>query len=150
MIWYSPQGGGPVFPKRTDGSGLPTYVQSETTYTQPYLTGGGQAIMDGPTYHRSKVDVNSGVAWPAYWDNKWFIGDQSNANNRVAVTVDPDTARDGGRPGVRRGPARDHPGAAATAAPSSSPGWTPSSARTARSTCSTTAAASSACTATRS
>ena len=25
MIWYSPQGGGPVYPERTDGSGLPTY-----------------------------------------------------------------------------------------------------------------------------
>jgi hypothetical protein len=89
MIWYSPQGGGPVFPKRADGSGIPTYVQSETTYTQPYLKGGGQAIMDGPTYHRSEVNTDSGVAWPAYWDNKWFIGDQSNPNNRVAVTVNP-------------------------------------------------------------
>ncbi|MFG3714260.1 ThuA domain-containing protein [Micromonospora sp. NPDC047730] len=89
MIWYSPQGGGPVYPKRTDGSGLPTYQAGEETFTQPYLKGGGQAIMDGPTYQREKVNVDSGVAWPAYWDNKWFIGDQSNANNRVAVTVDP-------------------------------------------------------------
>ncbi|MER5338544.1 ThuA domain-containing protein [Micromonospora sp. NPDC002717] len=89
MIWYSPQGGGPVYPKRTDGSGLPTYQVGQETFTQPYLKGGGQAIMDGPTYQREKVDVDSGVAWPAYWDNKWFIGDQSNANNRVAVTVDP-------------------------------------------------------------
>ncbi|MFC3505514.1 ThuA domain-containing protein [Micromonospora krabiensis] len=89
MIWYSPDGGGPVFPKRTDGSGLPTYVAADATYTQPYLRGGGQAIMSGPTYHRDRVDTNSGVAWPAYWDDKWFIGDQSNANNRVAVTVDP-------------------------------------------------------------
>ncbi|GIF62739.1 hypothetical protein Ais01nite_07740 [Asanoa ishikariensis] len=98
MIWYSPQGGGPVFPKRTDGSGLPTYVQSETTYTQPYLSGGGQAIMDGPTYHHENVDANSGVAWPEYWDNKWFIGDESNGNNRVAISVNPDTARDAGAP----------------------------------------------------
>ena len=45
--------------------------------------------MSGPTYHRSLVNTNSGVAWPAYWDNKWFIGDESNAQNRVAVTVDP-------------------------------------------------------------
>ncbi|GAA4715225.1 ThuA domain-containing protein [Phytohabitans rumicis] len=98
MIWYSPQGGGPVFPKRADGSGLPTYVQSESTYTQPYLTGGGQAIMDGPTYHRSEVDTGSGVAWPAYWDNKWFIGDESNSNNRIAVTVDPGTVDHAGAP----------------------------------------------------
>ncbi|MEU7799083.1 ThuA domain-containing protein [Micromonospora arborensis] len=89
MIWYSPDGGGPVFPERTDGSGLPTYVAADATYTQPYLRGGGQAIMSGPTYHRELVDTNSGVAWPEHWDGKWFIGDQSNATNRVAVTVDP-------------------------------------------------------------
>jgi glucose/arabinose dehydrogenase/type 1 glutamine amidotransferase len=94
MIWYSPQGGGPVYPKRDDGSGLPTYKAGDETFTQPYLRGGGQAIMNGPTYHRSQVDTNSGVAWPAYWDNKWFIGDESNANNRVAVTVDPKNVKD--------------------------------------------------------
>ncbi|MDQ7909465.1 ThuA domain-containing protein [Phytohabitans sp. ZYX-F-186] len=98
MIWYSPQGGGPVFPERSDGSGIPTYVQSQSTYTMPYLTGGGQAVMDGPTYHRSNVDTNSGVAWPAYWDDKWFIGDQSNGNNRVAITVNPDTVAQAGAP----------------------------------------------------
>ena len=52
MIWYSPDGGGPVFPTRTDGSGIPTYNAADATYTQPYLRGGGQAIMSGPTYHR--------------------------------------------------------------------------------------------------
>ncbi|TDC40121.1 DUF1080 domain-containing protein [Micromonospora sp. 15K316] len=88
MIWYSPQGGGPVFPKRTDGSGLPTYEPGDETFTEPYLKGGGQAIMDGPTYQRENVDTTSGVAWPEYWDDKWFIGDQSNASNRIAVTVD--------------------------------------------------------------
>jgi PKD repeat protein/type 1 glutamine amidotransferase len=89
MIWFSPQGGGPVYPKRTDGSGLPTYVLGQETFTEPYFRGGSQAIMDGPTYHRSQVDTNSGVAWPAYWEDKWFIGDESNAQNRAAVTVDP-------------------------------------------------------------
>ncbi len=89
MIWYSPGGGGPVFPDRADGSGLPTYNAADATYTQPYLRGGGQAVMSGPTYHRDRVDTSSGVAWPVYWDDKWFLGDQSNANNRVAVTVDP-------------------------------------------------------------
>ncbi|MGH3387980.1 MAG: ThuA domain-containing protein [Actinomadura sp.] len=88
MIWYSPLGGGPVYPKRTDGSGLPTYKLGDETFTEPYLKGGCQAVMDGPTYHRSEVDTNSGVAWPAYWENKWFIGDECNPNNRVAVTVD--------------------------------------------------------------
>ncbi|MFY1638023.1 ThuA domain-containing protein [Solwaraspora sp. WMMB335] len=89
MIWYSPQGGGPVFPIRTDGSGLPSYVPGEETFTRPYLRGGGQAVMNGPTYHRSEIDQDSPVAWPEYWDGKWFIGDQSNSGNRVAVTVDP-------------------------------------------------------------
>ncbi|MBY8874243.1 ThuA domain-containing protein [Micromonospora sp. PLK6-60] len=98
MIWYSPQGGGPVYPKRADGSGLPTYELGDETFTEPYLKGGGQAIMDGPTYQREQVDTTSGVAWPEYWDNKWFIGDQSNANNRIAVTVDPKNVPKQGRP----------------------------------------------------
>ncbi|MEV0889861.1 ThuA domain-containing protein [Promicromonospora sp. NPDC050262] len=96
MIWYSPSGGGPVFPEGENG--IPSYVDEEATYTLPYLRGGGQAVMDGPTYHRSEVDTDSGVAWPAYWDNKWFIGDQSNASNRIAVTVNPDTVEEAGPP----------------------------------------------------
>lgn len=98
MIWYSPQGGGPVFPEREDGSGIPTYVTEDATYTWPYVKGGGQAVMSGPTYYSSEVDTNSGVAWPSYWDGKWFIGDQSNANNRIAVTVDPATVEEGAPP----------------------------------------------------
>jgi glucose/arabinose dehydrogenase/type 1 glutamine amidotransferase len=96
MIWYSPDGGGPVFPAGEDG--VPTYEADEATYTQPYLRGGGQAIMNGPTYHRSEVDTGSGVAWPEHWDNKWFLGDQSNSNNRVAVTVNPDKVEEAGAP----------------------------------------------------
>ncbi|MEU8819804.1 ThuA domain-containing protein [Actinoplanes sp. NPDC048796] len=88
MIWYSPDGGGPVFPAR-DASGVPSYKAAEATYTQPYLRGGGQAVMSGPTYHRNLVTANSTVAWPSYWNDKWLIGDQSNSANRVAVTVDP-------------------------------------------------------------
>jgi PKD repeat protein/glucose/arabinose dehydrogenase/type 1 glutamine amidotransferase len=87
MIWYSPDGGGPVFPLRENG--IPSYKAAEATYTQPYLRGGGQAVMSGPTYHYDKVDAASGVAWPKYWDDKWLLGDQSNGANRVAVTVDP-------------------------------------------------------------
>lgn len=89
MIWYSPDGGGPVFPERPDGSGLPTYNAADATFTEPYLRGGCQAIMSGPTYHRNLVDTRSGVAWPEYWNDKWFIGDECNPANRVAVTVDP-------------------------------------------------------------
>jgi hypothetical protein len=90
-IWYSPQGGGPVYPFRA-GTKIPSYVESETTYTQPFFKGGGQAVMSGPTYRASQVEDDSDVAWPSYWEGKWLIGDQSNANNRVAVTVDPDEA----------------------------------------------------------
>lgn len=89
MIWYSPSGGGPVFPDREDGSGVPTYEEEDATYTQPWLRGGGQAIMSGPTYRQSQVDEDSDVAWPSYWEGKWLIGDQSNSNNRVAMTIDP-------------------------------------------------------------
>ncbi len=89
MIWYSPGGGGPVFPERADGSGVPTYTAADAVYTQPWLRGGGQAVMSGPTYHHDLADPASTVKWPEYWDEKWFIGDQSNAANRVAVTVDP-------------------------------------------------------------
>ncbi|GAA5145528.1 hypothetical protein GCM10023340_15010 [Nocardioides marinquilinus] len=91
MIWYSPQGGGPVFPERADGSGIPTYDIDDQTFTEPYLKGGGQAVMSGPTFRGADVDPASDVSWPSYWEGKWLIGDQSNANNRIAVTVDPDT-----------------------------------------------------------
>ena len=88
MIWYSPGGGGPVFPR--DENGIPSYDADEVVYTQPYLRGGGQAVMSGPTYRMSQVAEDSDVAWPEYWEGKWLIGDQSNSNNRVAVTPDPD------------------------------------------------------------
>lgn len=89
MVWYAPDGGGPVFPQRPDGSGIPTYNKADATYTEPYLKGGCQAIMNGPTYHRELVNANSGVAWPSYWNDKWFIGDECNPQNRIALTVDP-------------------------------------------------------------
>ncbi|WP_413452494.1 ThuA domain-containing protein [Georgenia phoenicis] len=88
MIWYSPGGGGPVFPR--DENGIPSYEEDEVTYTQPYLRGGGQAVMSGPTYRLSQVDEGSDIAWPEYWEGKWLIGDQSNSNNRVAITADPE------------------------------------------------------------
>jgi glucose/arabinose dehydrogenase/type 1 glutamine amidotransferase len=98
MIWYSPGGGGPVFPERQDGSGVPTYQKDDATYTEPYLKGGCQAIMPGPVYRRSEVDTDSGVAWPAHWDGKWFIGDECNPRNRVAVTLDPANVEKQGPP----------------------------------------------------
>ncbi len=88
MIWYAPEGGGPVFPRDEDG--IPSYESDEATYTQPYLRGGGQAVMSGPTYRTSQVAEDSDVAWPEYWEGKWLIGDQTSPNNRVAITPDPD------------------------------------------------------------
>ncbi|MGH3678758.1 MAG: ThuA domain-containing protein [Natronosporangium sp.] len=94
MIWYSPGGGGPVFPERSDGSGIPTYDADDATFTQPFFRGGCQAIMSGPTYHQSQINLDSGVAWPTYWEDKWFIGDECNSANRAAVTLDPDGIED--------------------------------------------------------
>lgn len=93
MIWYAPGGGGPVFPDRK-GSDVPTYKQEDATYTQPYLTGGCQAIMSGPTYHESQIDSDSPIAWPTYWEDKWIIGDECNSQNRVAVTLGPDSVEE--------------------------------------------------------
>ncbi|WP_407939611.1 ThuA domain-containing protein [Motilibacter aurantiacus] len=90
MIWYSPSGGGPVFPTReVDGRQIPTYDLKDVVHTQPYLRGGGQAVMSGPTYRQSQIDPNSTVKWPSYWEGKWLIGDYQSSGNRIAVTVDP-------------------------------------------------------------
>ncbi|WP_228760005.1 ThuA domain-containing protein [Pseudactinotalea sp. HY158] len=96
MIWYSPSGGGPDFPR--DENGIPSYEEDEATYSEPYLRGGGQAVMSGPTYRSSQVDSGSDIAWPEYWEGKWLIGDQSNPNNRMAITVDPDAVDEAAPP----------------------------------------------------
>jgi glucose/arabinose dehydrogenase/type 1 glutamine amidotransferase len=95
-IWYSPQGGGPEFTR--DANGIPIYDVAHQTLTEPYLPGGGgQAIMPGPMY-RYNAQSTSSVKWPQYWDGKWFIADESRPNTRVAVTMDPKTAPNGGAP----------------------------------------------------
>lgn len=96
MIWYAPSGGGPVFP--LDENGIPSYLEEEATYTQPYLQGGGQAVMSGPTYRMSQVDAGSEGAWPSYWEGKWLLGDQTSPTNRTAITVDPDAVDEQGAP----------------------------------------------------
>ena len=73
-------------------------MEEEATYTQPYLTGGGQAVMSGPTYRMSQVNADSDIAWPSYWEGKWFLGDQTSATNRTAITVDPETVDEQGAP----------------------------------------------------
>ncbi|MFG7941784.1 ThuA domain-containing protein [Streptomyces cacaoi] len=71
-IWYSPQGGGPDFPR--DENGVPSYALDEQELTLPWLKGGGQAAMNGPVY-RFDEDGDAPGKWPSYWDGKWFVGD---------------------------------------------------------------------------
>jgi glucose/arabinose dehydrogenase/PKD repeat protein/type 1 glutamine amidotransferase len=124
-VWYSPQGGGPDFARgpadpSTDSplfqqaaaepaepagpgadpaaAGIPIYDVAHQTLTQPYLPGGGgQAIMPGPMY-RFDPRSPSAAKWPAYWDGKWFIGDESRSATRVGLIMDPATAGSGGAP----------------------------------------------------
>ena len=95
-IWFSPQGGAPVYPRNAQG--VPSYETSEARYLLPWLTGGLQAVMDGPTY-RYDASSRSPVKWPRYWDGKWFIGNFMPINGpRHAVLMDPRTAAKGGLP----------------------------------------------------
>ncbi|WP_327233463.1 ThuA domain-containing protein [Streptomyces sp. NBC_01317] len=95
-IWYSPQGGGPDFPR--DANGVPSYKAEEGTFLLPWLKGGGQATMDGPVY-RYNAATATADAWPEYWDGKWFVGDFYDADNpRHAVLTDPKTVGKGGLP----------------------------------------------------
>ena len=92
-MWYSPQGGGPVFPR--GAGGVPSYDLAEQSLTQPYLNGGGaQAVMPGPLYRYDR-ESTSPVKWPEYWDGKWFIGDFYANRSRIAVILDPKTGADG-------------------------------------------------------
>ena len=50
------------------------------------------------------------VAWPAYWNDKWFIGDQSNAAEPGGGHGRPGRGAAAGPAAVRRVPAGDHPG----------------------------------------
>ncbi|WP_240662051.1 ThuA domain-containing protein [Streptomyces sp. WAC 06738] len=95
-IWYSPQGGGPDYPRNADG--VPSYNVDEAQYRLPWLKGGGQAAMTGPVY-RYDASSDSDVKWPEYWNDKWFVGDFYDGDQpRHAVVMDPDNAGDGGLP----------------------------------------------------
>ncbi|MDK1475757.1 ThuA domain-containing protein [Streptomyces sp. 549] len=95
-IWYSPQGGGPDFPR--NAAGVPSYELSQQTLLLPWLKGGGQAAMNGPVYRFDKNRAGDG-RWPAYWDGKWFVGDFYDGDQpRHAVVTDPRTLGEGGLP----------------------------------------------------
>ncbi|RBM14425.1 ThuA domain-containing protein [Streptomyces sp. PT12] len=95
-IWYSPQGGGPDYPR--DAEGVPSYELDDQELLLPWLTGGGQATMSGPLY-RYDEGTASDAAWPEYWDGKWLVGDFYDADQpRHAVVMDPGNAGNGGLP----------------------------------------------------
>ncbi|MGW4203620.1 ThuA domain-containing protein [Streptomyces sp. NPDC004726] len=95
-IWYSPQGGGPDFPR--DASGLPSYKLEEQKLLMPWLKGGGQATMNGPVYRFDAASAST-TKWPSYWDGKWFVGDFYDGDQpRHAVLTDPKTVGKGGIP----------------------------------------------------
>ncbi|WP_420855763.1 ThuA domain-containing protein [Streptomyces oceani] len=95
-IWYSPQGGGPDYPR--DENGLPSYQPDEQLLRLPWLKGGGQAAMTGPVYQYDERS-NSESKWPAYWDGKWLVGDFYDGEQpRHALVMDPANAGSGGLP----------------------------------------------------
>lgn len=86
-IWYSPQGGGPDYPR--DANGIPSYKLGEEKFLLPWLKGGGQATMNGPVY-RYNADKAGDGSWPSYWSGKWFVGDFYDQDQpRHAVLMDP-------------------------------------------------------------
>jgi len=97
-IWYGPgssTNGCGTYPIQANG--VPDYA-GERTNLCPWAHGGGQAIMNGPVYRRSD-DADPSVAWPQYWEGKWFLGDESGSDNiRHALLMDPETAGEGGLP----------------------------------------------------
>ncbi|WP_432076331.1 ThuA domain-containing protein [Streptomyces wuyuanensis] len=96
-IWYSPQGGGPDYPR--DAAGVPSYKVEEQKLLLPWLRGGGQATMNGPVYRFDEAKGDPAVRWPAYWDGKWFVGDFYDGDQpRHAVLTDPKTVGKGGLP----------------------------------------------------
>ncbi len=98
-IWYGPgsnTNGCGVYP--VQGNGVPNYSANVRQNRCPWAHGGSQAIMNGPLY-RVPDDADPSVAWPEYWEGRWFLGDESgNDNIRHALLMDPDTVADGGLP----------------------------------------------------
>ncbi len=95
-IWYSPQGGAPVYPR--DENGIPSYELEDQEFRLPWLKGGGQAAMSGPVY-RYDEQSNSETKWPEYWDGKWFVGDfYDGSQPRHALLMNPANAGSGGLP----------------------------------------------------
>ena len=97
-IWYSrgnPGGanGCPDFPRP---NGAPDYG-AQPTQLCPYATASGATIMDGPVY-RYPDTADPSVAWPEYWDGRWFLFDFNNNSIKHGLLLDPETDQDGGQP----------------------------------------------------
>jgi glucose/arabinose dehydrogenase len=94
-IWYSPQGGGPDYPR--DENGVPSYKVDEQELLLPWLKGGGQATMNGPVYRFDKSTASK-AKWPAYWDGKWFVGDFYDQDQPRHAVLMPDGDEAGALP----------------------------------------------------
>jgi PKD repeat protein/glucose/arabinose dehydrogenase/type 1 glutamine amidotransferase len=97
-IWYSrgnPGGanGCPDFPRP---NGAPDYSANPVELC-PYATASGATIMNGPVY-RYPDTADQSVAWPEYWDGRWFLFDWNNNSIKHGLLLDPETDQDGGQP----------------------------------------------------
>jgi len=97
-LWYSrgnPNGanGCPDFPRP---NGAPDYG-ADPVQLCPYATASGATIMDGPVY-RYPDTADPSVAWPEYWDGRWFLFDHNNNSIKHGLLLDPETDQDGGQP----------------------------------------------------
>jgi PKD repeat protein/glucose/arabinose dehydrogenase/type 1 glutamine amidotransferase len=97
-IWYSrgnPGGanGCPDFPRP---NGAPDYGASPTQLC-PYIVASGATVFTGPVY-RHPDSADPAVAWPEYWDGRWFLFDFGNNSAEHGLLLDPETAAEGAQP----------------------------------------------------
>jgi PKD repeat protein/glucose/arabinose dehydrogenase/type 1 glutamine amidotransferase len=100
-VWYSrgnPGGanGCPDFAREQGPNGAPNYGGTPAQFC-PYATASGATIFDGPVY-RYPDTADPAVAWPEYWDGRWFLQDFGNNSVKHGLLLDPDTDQDGSQP----------------------------------------------------
>ncbi len=100
-LWYSrgnPGGanGCPDFPREQGPQGAPNYGAAPTPLC-PYLIASGATVFSGPVY-RYPDTADPSVAFPEYWDGRWFLQDFGNNSAKHALLLDPATDQDGGQP----------------------------------------------------
>ena len=108
-IWYSPQGGGPDYPR--DANGIPSYKAEEAEVPAAVAQGRRPGDHERPGLPVRRARAPATAKWPAYWDGKWFVGDFYDADQpRHAVLTDPKTVGQGRTARARRVAEEDHPG----------------------------------------